>query len=104
MVEGPAELFLIPPLVKAVLGVDLDGEGISVVPIYGVHFDVYSKLFCDNSLPKKCAIIGDGDLKPSDAVGTDEAGEDDLPPPADLKSLEGTHVKAFVCETTSSGL
>ncbi len=47
LVEGPAELFLIPALVKQVMGddYDLDRLGISVVPIYGVHFDVYAKLF-----------------------------------------------------------
>ncbi|MEH2592985.1 ATP-dependent nuclease [Bradyrhizobium sp. AZCC 1721] len=100
LVEGPAELFLIPPLVKTVLGLDLDRAGISVIPIYGVHFDVYSKLFCESCLPKKCAIVGDGDLKPSDAVLSGDDGEDDLPPPPDLKSLESDHVRAFVCQTT----
>ena len=100
LVEGPAELFLIPPLVKQVLNIDLDREGISVIPIYGVHFNVYSKLFCKSSLPKKCAIVGDGDLKPSDAVNSDDAGEDTLPLPPDLKSLEGDYVRAFICATT----
>jgi putative ATP-dependent endonuclease of OLD family len=38
LVEGPAELFLIPALVKASLGIDLEREGISMVLIYGVHF------------------------------------------------------------------
>jgi putative ATP-dependent endonuclease of OLD family len=101
LVEGPAELFLIPPLVKKVMGVDLDGAGVSIVPIYGVHFDVYAKLFSADSLPKKCAIIGDGDLKPSDANPDGaEADEDELPAPPDLKALEGDHVKVFTCETT----
>ena len=45
LVEGPAEVFLIPALLKQVKGIDLDREGISVIPIYGVHFDVYAKLF-----------------------------------------------------------
>ena len=62
LVEGPAELFLIPVLVKQVLGLDLDSLGITVVPIYGVHFDVYARLFGENMLPKKCAILADGDL------------------------------------------
>lgn len=101
LVEGPAELFLIPPLVKKVMGVDLDREGISVIPIYGVHFDVYSKLFSADCLPKKCAIVGDGDLKPSDANPEDASeDEDELPAPPDLKTLEGDYVKAFVCATT----
>src|SRR6202000_1604726 len=75
LVEGPAELFLIPPLVKEVIGIDLDREGISVIPIFGVHFDAYAKLFSKHSLPKKCAVIADGDLKPSDADPSIE-GED----------------------------
>lgn len=99
LVEGPAELFLIPALVKKVLGVDLEREGISIIPIYGVHFDVYAKLFSTESLPKKCAIITDGDLKPSDANPTIE-GEDTLPIPPNLKTLENDFVRVFACKTT----
>lgn len=93
LVEGPAEMFLIPALVKKVMGVDLDREGISVIPIYGVHFDVYSKLFNDDGLPKRCAIVADGDQTPSDSTGED--GEDELPDAPDLSALEGKHVKVF---------
>jgi putative ATP-dependent endonuclease of OLD family len=99
LVEGPAELFLIPELLKQVKGIDLDREGISVIPIYGVHFDVYAKLFSAKALPKKCAIVTDGDLKPSDAIpGLN--GEDELPTPADLEALENDHVHVFACKTT----
>jgi len=99
LVEGPAELFLIPALLKSVMGIDLDREGISVVAIYGVHFDAYSRLFSPEALPKRCAIVTDGDLKPSDA---DPAvpGEDDLPPPLNLKALEGDYVRVFACSST----
>jgi putative ATP-dependent endonuclease of OLD family len=99
LVEGPAELFLIPALLKQVHGIDLDREGISVIPIYGVHFDVYAKLFGVDGLPKKCAIVADGDLKPSDADPTVE-GEDELPAPPNLSALEGDHLKVFACQTT----
>jgi putative ATP-dependent endonuclease of OLD family len=99
LVEGPAELFLIPPLLKQVENIDLYREGISVIPIYGVHFNVYAKLFSEDSLPKKCAIIADGDLKPSDADPNIEA-EDDLPDPPDLKDLASDHVAVFACKTT----
>lgn len=99
LVEGPAEMFLIPALMKQVKGFDLDREGISIIPIYGVHFDVYAKLFSAASLPKKCAIIADGDLKPSDANPA-LAGEDDLPAPANLSSLQGDYVHVFACATT----
>lgn len=99
LVEGPAELFLIPALLKKVKEIDLDRLGVSVIPIYGVHFDVYTKLFSQTSLPKRCAIVTDGDLKPSDALpGVD--GEDDLPAPPDLAALEGDYVRVFACKTT----
>ncbi|HVB55874.1 MAG TPA: ATP-dependent endonuclease [Candidatus Acidoferrales bacterium] len=99
LVEGPAELFLIPALVKRVKNMDLGREGISVIPIYGVHFDVYAKLFAADVLPKKCAIVTDGDLKPSDANPALE-GEDDLPDMPDLKELEGDYIRVFACKTT----
>jgi putative ATP-dependent endonuclease of OLD family len=99
LVEGPAELFLIPALLKQVKGIDLDRAGVSVIPIYGVHFDVYAKLFSEDVLPKKCAIVCDGDLKPSDSV-PEVKGEDDLPPLPDLKELEGDYVRVFQCKTT----
>lgn len=99
LVEGPAELFVIPALVQSAMNVDLGREGISVIPIYGVHFDVYAKLFSAQMLPKKCAIITDGDLKPSDADPELE-GEDGLPEPPDLDELEGEYVRVFKCKTT----
>jgi putative ATP-dependent endonuclease of OLD family len=99
LVEGPAELFLIPPLVKAVKKIDLDRHGISVVPIHGTHFDVYAKLFSSDGMPKKCAIITDGDLCPSDS-DLDVQAEDAPPELPDLTALEGDYVKVFQCETT----
>ena len=99
LVEGPAELFLIPALLRQVKDIDLDRQGISVIPIYGVHFDVYAKLFSADSLPKKCAIVTDGDLKPSDAI-PDLEGEDDLPEHPGLAALENDYVRVFACKTT----
>lgn len=99
LVEGPAELFLIPELLKQARDIDLEREGVSVIPIYGVHFDVYAKLFSEESLPKKCAIVTDGDLKPSDA-DVELEGEDELPEPPDLQELENDFVKVFACRTT----
>lgn len=96
LVEGPAELFLIPAMVKAVHGKYLERQGISVVSIYGVHFDVYAALFRAGSLEKKCAIVADADLKPSDA-GDEFNVADDAP---DLAALEGDYVRAFAGATT----
>ena len=99
LVEGPAELFVIPPLVKAVMGIDLERYGVSVVPIYGIHFDVYAKMFNEMSMSKKCAIIADGDLVPSDSVEAEE-GEEDLLTTPDLDSLSSDYVGVFRCKTT----
>ncbi len=76
LVEGPAELFLIPVLVKKIMGIDLDRHGITVVPIYGTHFGSYAKLFGPDALPKKCVILCDGDMPPEelgDGMDEDEA-------------------------------
>lgn len=99
LVEGPAELFIIPPLVKKVMNIDLERFGVSVIPIYGIHFDVYAKLFCEMALPKKCAIIADGDLKPSDSDDIEDE-EDSFPSPPDLDSLANEYVGVFRCSTT----
>ena len=100
LVEGPAELFLIPPLVKEVFDISLDDLGITVVPIYGIHFDVYAKLFGPDAITKKCAIVADGDLAPSDALPWD--GEDllDAPVKPNLSAYENAFVKVFMCRTT----
>ena len=99
LVEGPTELFLIPAIVKQVMKADLDSLGISVIPIYGIHFSAYAKLFGLNAIRKKCAIIADGDLKASDAEGIDEDDGDEISKP-DLKELQNDYVKVFSCKTT----
>jgi len=96
LVEGPAELFLIPALVKSIKGIDLERSGISVVAIHGVHFDVYTKLFRAGSLEKKCAIVADADLTPSDADDTFDMATN----APDLNALQGDFVKAFAGATT----
>jgi len=96
LVEGPAEAFLIPAIAKAVLGQHLERLGISVIAIYGVHFDVYANLFREGSLEKKCAVVADADLKPSDA-SDDFSVEEDAP---DLASLAGEYVRVFAGATT----
>lgn len=97
LVEGPAELFLLPPLVRKVMGIDLDRRGISVVAIHGTHFGVYAKLFSDMAMPKRCAIVADGDLAPSLSAAGDE---DDAFEPPDLSVLANEYVGVFRCETT----
>jgi len=103
LVEGPAELFLIPPLVKKVMGIDLERQGISVVAIHGVHFAPYVKLFCAGGLRKKCALVTDGDLTPSDCAPVDDEDADDAPAVHrydELVDFENDFLKIFACETT----
>ena len=100
LVEGPAELFLVPALVRQVLAADLDALGISVVPIFGVHFDAYTGLFGAGRLPKKCAVLADGDQTPSDADPTVTLPDLPEPPRPDLEALRNDHVQVFVCRTT----
>jgi putative ATP-dependent endonuclease of the OLD family len=103
LVEGAAEVLLIPPLARAVLNIDLEREGISVIAIHGVHFDVFAKLFSDGCLPKKCAIVGDADLDPAEVSDIPDNGDDeadDVPQRPKLAELENHHVKVFLGETT----
>lgn len=95
LVEGAAELLLLPPLVKKVLDIDLEREGISLVAIHGVHFGPFSRLFSDTCLPKRCAIVADADLN----VGELPDGDDPVENP-NLALLEGPYVRAFVGATT----
>ena len=97
LVEGAAEIFLIPEMIKAVKHTNLDRYGISVIPIYGKHFDSYAKLFSKDGLPKKCAIIADGDLKdmiPCD-LAEDMCMESNVYPNASTD-----YVSVFRCQTT----
>lgn len=95
LVEGAAELLLLPALVKQVMGIDLEREGISVVAIHGVHFGPFSRLFSEGCLPKKCAIVGDADYQP-EAV----PDGDDIPIRPNLGDLVGPYVRVFVGATT----
>jgi len=103
LVEGPAEQFVIPAIVKSVMGIDLDEEGVAVVPIFGTHFASYAKLFGPGGIRKKCAILTDGDLMPSDAdpsIPAEENERSPAPSRQDLELLRGPFVEIFSCDTT----
>lgn len=99
LVEGPAELFLIPPLVEKLFGVKLEQEGISLIPIYGVHFGPYARLFGNSGIRKRCAIVADGDQIPSDATQVDDP-DIGVPGKEDIKALANDFVSIFLCKTT----
>jgi putative ATP-dependent endonuclease of OLD family len=99
LVEGAAEVFLLPALIKKVMDVDLEREGISIVAIHGVHFGAFARLFSETCLPKKCAIVADADLDvPADDQDDGEA--EDAPEQSDLHRLENDFVKVFLGDTT----
>ncbi len=103
LVEGPAEQFVIPGLVKTVMNIDLDEEGIAVVPIFGTHFASYAKLFGPGGIQKKCAILTDGDLLASDAdpnVPAEEGEQEPTPTLQELNALRGPYVEIFTCVST----
>ncbi|MCH8151391.1 MAG: AAA family ATPase [Planctomycetes bacterium] len=99
LVEGPAELFLIPALVRQVMEINLDEYGVSVIAIYGVHFDAYTKLFGPNGIRKRCAIVADADLQASDSASIEDPDLPEVVKP-ELAALENDYVRSFVGATT----
>lgn len=61
LVEGDAELILIPALVRATLGVSLDEMGISLIKMDGTVFRHISDLFHSDRIRSYCAILTDLD-------------------------------------------
>lgn len=61
LVEGDAEEFLIPILIKQVIGLSLDELGITLVNIRSTGFENIALLFHDQRIRKKCSIITDLD-------------------------------------------
>ena len=62
LVEGDAELILIPELIKSVLGVSLDEIGVSLINIGSTGFTNIAWLFHDARIRRKCSIITDNDI------------------------------------------
>ncbi len=53
LVEGDAELILIPAMVKETLGISLDELGISLIKVDGTVFKHISNLFHEKTVEKK---------------------------------------------------
>lgn len=65
LVEGIAELLLIPALARSV-GIDLEEAGVSVISVDGLAFGPFISLFDDGGLPHRCVILTDSDSTVSD--------------------------------------
>ncbi|MGT3190003.1 ATP-dependent nuclease [Yersinia enterocolitica] len=61
LVEGDAEEFLIPILLKKVLGLSLDEIGVTLVNIRSTGFENIAMLFDNERIKKRCSIITDLD-------------------------------------------
>ncbi|WP_299807810.1 AAA family ATPase [uncultured Shewanella sp.] len=61
LVEGDAEVILIPDLVKKTLGVSLDEMGISLIKMDGTVFKYISDLFHTDRIRSYCSILTDLD-------------------------------------------
>jgi putative ATP-dependent endonuclease of the OLD family len=61
LVEGDAELVLIPALFKSVFGLSLDEIGVSLINMNSTVFDHIANLFHDQRIKRHCAIITDHD-------------------------------------------
>lgn len=61
LVEGDAELILIPILIKSVFGVSLDELGISLISMDSAFFEYISTLFHKDRIRRNCAIVTDLD-------------------------------------------
>lgn len=72
LVEGDAEEILIPSLVKAVMGVSLDELGISLINIRSTGFQNVGRLFHDDRVRKRCAIVTDLDTAIIDTTPHDD--------------------------------
>ncbi|MEK4143995.1 AAA family ATPase [Paenibacillus sp. FSL L8-0333] len=62
LVEGDAELILIPEMVKKVFGITLDEIGVSIINVGSTQFTNIARLFSEERIKRKCAIVTDNDL------------------------------------------
>ena len=61
IVEGDAEMILIPNLIKKVLGISLDELGVSLINMSSTVFQNIARIFHDDRVRRRCAIITDLD-------------------------------------------
>lgn len=62
LVEGDAELILIPAMFKSMFGLSLDEIGVSVINMSSTVFEHVASLFDDHRIHRKCAIVTDLDV------------------------------------------
>jgi putative ATP-dependent endonuclease of the OLD family len=76
LVEGSAELVLLPSLLKAVFGLSPDELGLSVISMDCAFFEHVAKVFHEARIRRRCAIVTDRDAP---YIDLPEDAEDDDP-------------------------
>jgi predicted ATP-dependent endonuclease of OLD family len=76
LVEGEAELVMIPEMIRATLGMSLDEMGISVIAMNSAFFEHVAIMFHDDRIKRRCAIVTDLDTA---VVDLPEDPEEDDP-------------------------
>jgi putative ATP-dependent endonuclease of OLD family len=71
LVEGITEALLLPVFARR-LGVSLEQNAVSIVPVYGVDFATLAKLFGEARLELPLSIVTDGDPEVDDLPGQGE--------------------------------
>ncbi|MEC0331968.1 AAA family ATPase [Paenibacillus macerans] len=62
LVEGDAELILIPEMVKKAFGITLDEIGVSLINVGSTQFTNLAILFSKERIRRRCAIVTDNDI------------------------------------------
>jgi len=75
LVEGTAELLLIPNMLKSVLGVSPDEIGISIISMDSAFFEHIAAVFGPDRIRRRCSIVTDRDA-PLIALPSDETEDD----------------------------
>lgn len=68
LIEGDAEEFMIPALVKKVMGVTLDEMGISLINIRSTGFENVACVFHPSRIRRRCSIVTDLDKEITDTT------------------------------------
>lgn len=62
LVEGDAELIMLPTLIRKCLGVAIDELGVSVISMDAAIFENVAKIFHSDRIRRNCAILSDHDV------------------------------------------
>ncbi|WP_348709206.1 AAA family ATPase [Bacillus subtilis] len=113
LVEGDAELVLIPALFKNVFGLSLDEIGVSLINMNSTVFEHIANLFHNQRIRRRCAIITDHDqsllpLEEDERNYTDEEKKfrnsaikgEERKKKLDAYCIDNPWVKAFYAEHT----